>query len=356
MFRILDVYVGRTIITTIFLVLSVFVGLSAVIKFVEQLRSVGEGSYDMLSAMYFVLLGMPRDIELFFSMAALLGSLIGLGMLAGSSELVVMQAAGISKMRIGFSVLKTAVPLMLAVMALGEWGAPTTQQMARDLRMQAISGGSIVSVRNGVWARDANDFIFISKVDGESIHGLNLWRFDTEKHLVTTIYADRADYLGDSRWQMHDIQVTDMSDNVVLSKVTIDTQEWQTSLVPDKLSIVTVDLNELPLSGLWDYTQYLKDSEQDASRYELAFWRKATQPISVAVMMLMALSFVFGPLRSVTMGARILSGVIAGFTFYISSEFFGPVSLVYGMSPLFGALGPSLVFLTIALLLLRRKL
>ncbi len=122
MFRILDVYVGRTIITTILLVLSVFVGLSAVIKFVEQLRSVGEGSYDMLAAMYFVLLGMPRDVELFFSMAALLGSLIGLGMLAGSSELVVMQAAGISKMRIGFSVLKTAVPLMLAVMALGEWG------------------------------------------------------------------------------------------------------------------------------------------------------------------------------------------------------------------------------------------
>jgi lipopolysaccharide export system permease protein len=73
-------------------------------------------------------------------------------------------------------------------------------------------------------------------------------------------------------------------------------------------------------------------------------------------MMLMALSFVFGPLRSVTMGARILSGVVAGFTFYISSEFFGPLSLVYGISPMFGAIGPSLVFLAIATLLLRRKL
>lgn len=356
MFRILDVYVGKTIITTILLVLSVFVGLSAVIKFVEQLRAVGEGSYTMLSALYFVLLGMPRDIELFFSMAALLGSLVGLGMLASSSELVVMQAAGISKVRIGFSVLKTAVPLMIVVMALGEWGAPTTQQMARDLRLQATSGGSIVSVRNGVWARDANDFIFISKVNGDSIEGLNLWRFDTNKQLASTLFAETADYLGDNRWEMHDIQITDMANEVVLSKQTLESDIWQTTLVPNKLAIVTVDLNELPLSGLWDYTQYLKDSEQDASRYELAFWRKATQPVSVAVMMLMALSFVFGPLRSVTMGARILSGVVAGFTFYISSEFFGPVSLVYGISPLFGALGPSLVFLTIAMLLLRRKL
>ncbi|MDF5068552.1 LptF/LptG family permease, partial [Vibrio parahaemolyticus] len=100
----------------------------------------------------------------------------------------------------------------------------------------------------------------------------------------------------------------------------------------------------------------LKASEQDASRYELAFWRKLTQPLSIAVMMLMALSFVFGPLRSVTMGARVLSGVVAGFTFYISSEFFGPLSLVYGISPVFGALAPSLVFLAIAIALLRRKL
>jgi lipopolysaccharide export system permease protein len=113
---------------------------------------------------------------------------------------------------------------------------------------------------------------------------------------------------------------------------------------------------ELSLSGLYDYVTYLKASEQDASRYELALWRKVTQPFSIAVMMLMALSFIFGPLRSVTMGARILSGVVAGFTFYISSEFFGPLSLVYSIPPVFGAVMPSIVFLTVALALLRRKL
>lgn len=39
-------------------------------------------------------------------MAVLLGALIGLGTLASSSELVVMQAAGFSKLDIGLSVLK----------------------------------------------------------------------------------------------------------------------------------------------------------------------------------------------------------------------------------------------------------
>ncbi|WP_434762095.1 LPS export ABC transporter permease LptG [Vibrio fortis] len=356
MFKILDLYIGRTIISTTALVLVTFVGLSGIIKYVEQLRKVGRGTYDLLQALYFVLLSIPRDIEMFFPMAALLGALIGLGMLAASSELVVMQAAGFSKLDIGLSVLKTAVPLMIIVTLLGQWGAPQAQKMARDLRAISISGGSIVSTRSGVWARDANDFIFIAKVDDERLYGMNMWRFDQDKQLQSTIFAEQVDYEGNNTWTMSDVQITSFEDDVQITKESLPSYSWQTSLAPDKLAIVTVKPEELSLSGLYDYVSYLQASEQDASRYELAFWRKVTQPLSIAVMMLMALSFIFGPLRSVTMGARILSGVIAGFTFYISSEFFGPVSLVYQIPPVFGAVAPSIVFFGIAVMLLRRKL
>ncbi|EKO3487840.1 LPS export ABC transporter permease LptG [Vibrio fluvialis] len=356
MFKILDWYIGRTIIATTMLVLATFVGLSGIIKYVEQLRKVGEGTYDLLQALLFVVLSIPRDIEMFFPMAALLGALIGLGALAASSELVVMQAAGFSKLDIGLSVLKTAVPLMIIITLLGEWGAPQAQKMARDMRAFATSGGQILSVRTGVWARDANDFIFIGKIDDNHLYGLNMWRFDEQKQLRTVIFAKQVDYLGEHEWMMKNVEVTDMNNDVVITKQSLPQYRWETSLAPDKLAVVTVKPEELALSGLYDYVHYLKASEQDASRYELAFWRKITQPFSIAVMMLMALSFIFGPLRSVTMGARILSGVIAGFTFYISSEFFGPLSLVYSIPPVFGAVAPSLVFLTIALLLLRRKL
>ncbi|OLQ92816.1 lipopolysaccharide ABC transporter permease LptG [Vibrio ponticus] len=356
MFKILDLYIGRTIITTSSLVLATFVGLSAIIKYVEQLRKVGRGTYDMIDALLFVVLSIPRDIEMFFPMAALLGALIGLGMLASSSELVVMQAAGFSKLDIGLSVLKTAIPLMIIVTLLGQWGAPQAQKMARDLRAFATTNGAIMSVRTGVWARDANDFIFIGKIEDDKLYGLNMWRFDDQKHLKNVYFAKEVEYTQDHVWVMKDVQVTQMENDVQLSKTTLPEYRWETSLEPDKLAVVTVKPEELSLSGLYDYVDYLKASEQDASRYELAFWRKVTQPISIAVMMLMALSFIFGPLRSVTMGARILSGVVAGFSFYISSEFFGPLSLVYNIPPVIGAVMPSMVFLTIAIMLLRRKL
>lgn len=52
MFKILDLYIGKTIIATTSLVLATFVGLSAIIKYVEQLRKVGEGSYDLIQALF----------------------------------------------------------------------------------------------------------------------------------------------------------------------------------------------------------------------------------------------------------------------------------------------------------------
>lgn len=356
MFKILDLYIGKTIIATTFLTLSTLVGLSGIIKYVEQLRKVGRGTYDLLQALYFVLLGVPRDIEMFFPMATLLGALIALGMLASSSELTVMQAAGYSKLDVGLSVLKTAVPLMIMVMALGEWGSPQSIKMARELRSFAISDGKIVSVRSSVWAKDADDYIYIGRIDDETLHGITVWQFNDEKKLETIVYARRANYLSDNIWQMRNVELVHMQDNIQLSKERMATYQWSSTIEPDKLDVVTVKPEELSLSGIYNYVGYLNASQQDSARYELALWRKLTQPLSIAVMMLMALSFVFGPLRSVSMGARIISGIIAGFTFYISSEFFGPLSLVYQIPPFIGAVAPSILFLGLAIMLLRRKL
>ncbi|KEY90838.1 lipopolysaccharide export system permease protein lptG [Candidatus Photodesmus blepharus] len=356
MFKILDLYIARTIMLTISLVLITFVSLSSIIKYIEQLRKVGDGTYDLLQALFFVALSIPRDLEIVFPMAALVGGLIGLSVLAENSELVVMQVVGFSKLSIGFSVLKTAVPLMIIVTLLGEWGAPQAQKMARDLRSIAISGGNLISFRIGVWARDSNDFIFMGKVENEKIYNLSMWCFDNEKNLELVIHSKEVNFITNNEWEMKNVQITDLRNSIEISKKILPTYRWKTSLSPDKLAVVTVKPEELSLSGLYDYIIYLEASEQDSSRYQLALWRKSIEPFSVAVMMLMAVSFIFGPLRGAAMGSRILYGVVAGFIFYICNEFFGPMSLVYGIPPVLGAITPSIVFLFTAVFFLQRKL
>lgn len=155
MFGVLDRYIGKTIFNTIIMTLFMLVSLSGIIKFVDQLRKVGQGEYTALSAGMYTLLSVPKDIEIFFPMAALLGALLGLGQLATRSELVVMQASGFTRLQIAGSVMKTAIPLVLLTMAIGEWVAPQGEQMARNYRAQQMYGGSLLSTRAGCGRRTA---------------------------------------------------------------------------------------------------------------------------------------------------------------------------------------------------------
>ncbi len=127
-----DRYTGKTIFNTIMMTLFMLVSLSGIIKFVDQLKKSGQGSYDALGAGSYTILSVPKDIQIFFPMAALVGALLGLGMLAQRSELVVMQASGFTRLQVALAVMKTAIPLVLLTMAIGEWVAPQGEQMARN--------------------------------------------------------------------------------------------------------------------------------------------------------------------------------------------------------------------------------
>lgn len=353
--RILDLYIGRVIASTTFLTLLVLVGVSGIIKFVEQMKSVGRGDYDLAHAALFVLFSVPRDVEIFFPMSALIGGLIGLGMLASNSELVVMQASGLSKLDIIKSVMKSAVVLILISMAIGEWAAPQGEANAREIRAQAISGGSLISAKNGIWAKDSDLFVHIEEVeDTGKLNTLQIFKFNQDLQLTQWMSADTARFV-DKHWLLENVEITNLSGDTIRSSKQ-DNMEWVSSLTPDKLGVVTVKPESLSLRGLIEYLDYLKANQQDTSRYLLAFWRKVMQPITVAVMLLVALSFIFGPLRSVSMGARIIMGIVTGITFFLVNQMFGSISLVYQLPPVLGAVLPSVMFVLISVYFIRRKI
>ncbi|MGJ8692248.1 MAG: LPS export ABC transporter permease LptG [Thalassotalea sp.] len=346
--KILDLYIGRILATTTFITLAVFVSVSGIIKFVEQMKAVGRGGYEVSHAALYVFYAIPRDIEIFFPMAALIGGLIGLGMMASNSELVVMHAAGLSRFQIIKSVMKTSLVLILFSMAVGEWLAPVGEAKAREIRAQALSGGSLISSSSGVWAKDGDYFVHIGEVETKgSLKSVQIYRFDSQLKLSSWTSAKSAVYQGKT-WQLEDVINTTVSERKI-TKSTQPTQNWPSSLTPDKLGVVTVNPESLSIEGLLDYLDYLKENTQDPSRYLLAFWRKVMQPITVAVMLLLALSFIFGPLRSMSMGARIMMGVVTGLGFHILNQAMGSMSLVYQLPPILGAVLPSLLVVGIAL-------
>ena len=353
MFKILDLYVARTLLGTVTVTLSVLIGLSALIKFVEQLRKIGEGDYDMLVAFLYVILSLPRDLEQFFPMATLLGGLIGMGVLASNSELVVMQAAGLSRWNIINSAMKSTLVMILVVMAVGEWVTPVSETKAKQIRTEAISGGSLFSSDKLVWAKDGERFVSIGQVlSQDALKNIRIYTFNPDLSLQSISYANSGAF-DDDGWWLNNVDVTSFTEQQITSE-SFERKRWNSTLTPDKLGIVAVKPEALSITGLVDYVNYLESNDQDPARYELALWRKILQPVSVGVMLLMALSFIFGPLRSVTMGARVIMGVLTGFGFFILNEVFGPVSLVYQLPPFLGAILPSLLFAAVAGIMLRR--
>ncbi|WP_038498445.1 LptF/LptG family permease [Candidatus Palibaumannia cicadellinicola] len=74
--------------------------------------------------------------------------------------------------------------------------------------------------------------------------------------------------------------------------------------------------------------------------------------LSIKYVMALSLSFIFGPLRSVQIGVRVVTGISFGFMFYVLDNVFRLLSLFYHISPMLGALLLRMLFLTISIVLL----
>jgi lipopolysaccharide export system permease protein len=351
--KVVERYLGRTIVGATSLTLLLLISLSTSIKFLEQLRQTARGTYNAWSAGWYTLLALPQELRLFFPLAALLGVLLGLGFLASHSELMVMQALGYSRVRIMAAVSKAMLPFILLCMALGEWVVPWSEQAARQFRAQSIEGGTFLPVQGALWIKDGSDFIYIEQLtQSQRLQGIHIYHFNDKLQLTAITQAKSATFQQDY-WKLQEItkQILVADQPIITEQALVS--RWSLQLTPEKLGLATMDPLSLSMSQLHHYIHYLKKSGQESSRYELAFWKQLVAPLSTLVMLFLALSSMFGPLRNTTVSMRMAIGIAGGFIFYVLSELFGQLSLVYKVWPFLGAALPSLLYLALASLLLK---
>ncbi len=351
--QILDRYIGRSVAVGVMMVMLVLLALYVFTSFAGEFGKIGRGSYTAWNAMEYILSQIPRRIYDFFPLSALLGTMIGLGGLASRSELVVVRAAGVSLIRIVVAVMKTGLMLMVVAVFIGEVVAPPVDQYVKIRRIKQLSEQITLNTSFGLWARDGTTFINIRRVESNGrLVGINLYQFDGHHRLQIQTHADTARHSGDA-WTLHNVRRSIVTDAGVRVEH-LPQLRWKTLLNPELIGVVSVSPQILPFWDLYAYIQYLHRNGLDASRYELTLWQKAVAPLTIAVMVLLAVPFVFGSLRSVGMGARILVGFLVGVSFYMLNQIAGHAGLVYHLPPVLSAAGPTVLALGFALYLLRR--
>ena len=351
--KVLDRYLGRTVAFAILVVMLVLLALYTFISFLGELERVGSGNYTVYYALGYVALTLPRRLYELFPVAALLGTLVGLGALAGGSEITAMRAAGVSVTRIGGAVMRLGALLMAMMIAVGEWLAPDLEQYAQQQRAAALGQQVAMQGRSGFWARDGASFINIRTIHpGGWLEGLTIYDFDKTRHLQKITQADEAEYRNKA-WRLSGIRRSLISADGVISEQ-IPEARWESLISPGLLEVVLVRPDALSAVGLHRYVRYLRNNHLDTSRYQQALWIKIINPVTTGVMVLLALPFVLGPLRSVGISQRVLAGSLVGIAFYLFNSSFHYLGQVYNLDPLFSAAFPTATFLVITLLWLRR--
>ncbi len=351
--RKLNRYIATSVAGAICLVLLVLVALDAISALVDQLGQV-QGQYTFVEVLIYIGMTLPGRINEQIPFSALVGCLIGLGILAGSSELVVIRAAGVSVRRVVWAVIKPVLLFIAAGLLLGEYVTPYTDQIAESRRALAQGDKGSLESRFGLWNREGDEFMHFNAVlPNGKLYGVTRYKFDEQQRLLSSSFARTVIFQG-SHWLEENLVITHFSAEGT-STESLPERRWQTELSPALLNILVLEPQALSIESLLSYAHYLEEQGGDSSKYWLVFWQKLLQPLATASLVIIAISFIFGPLREVTMGFRIFSGVIVGIVFRTSQDLLGPASIVFGFSPLVAVMIPIAVCFLIGSLLLRRS-
>jgi lipopolysaccharide export system permease protein len=338
--RLLDRYLARQVVANTLLVLLVLTAISSLITFVGEFDNIGQAHYTLGAAARYALLYIPSQAYAMFPVAVLLGAMLGLGELASHNELTVLRTAGVSVLRVGLSAMLGGVVLVVVCVLLGEFVAPPAERSAEDQRSLLLYNQSNVLGAGGIWAKDGNLFVNVKKIgSSDTAQNIYLFEFDGAHHLQDATRAGSAVF-RDGIWTLEDLRETRLTAGGAVTRE-VESSPWKTLLAPGLLNLFVVDTSSLSARGLYHYIGYLKANGIDAGRYVAAFWGKLAQPVSVLLMMLLALPFVFGPLRSSSAGQRLLVGMLIGIGFYVFNSIFTQTGVVFGLNPVFTAWFPT---------------
>jgi lipopolysaccharide export system permease protein len=255
-----------------------------------------------------------------------------------------MRASGVSIGDITWSVVKAAIVMIVFVTIIGEFVAPKIEALGAQMKAVAMAQTVGFKALGGVWLRDDASFIHIGSVDSNhEISDVTRFVINRKHVLLSADYAAKGELIN-GHWILKNVQSSLFSPQQVTQTVTA---QLPLNVVFDPTLVQTgrISIDQQSIAELYE----------SISQYAFAFWQRVIQPFTTVVMICLGIPFIFGSLRSASMGLRLLTGVIIGFTFYMLNQFFGPFAMVYQIPPIAAAVTPTVLFAIACVILLRRS-
>ena len=350
---ILSQYMMRSILAMTALVLIVLLALAGLIEFISELDDT-RGDYQTPRVVLYTALRLPQLAFQMLPVAALIGSLLGLGALAANSEIIVMRAAGLSIKKLSGMVAVTGLVLLIFTALLGEFIGPPLDYFARNMRLEARYEQDDERLGNATWVRDGPVILHLERVSAEFEFGtIYMFLLDENNGLASIARAENSGIDKDDRWILENLRETRFRDDavqVVESSLAVETFDINAEV----LGISLVKPASLSGRGLLSYIAYLKRNSLDSRRYETELWYRVARTATILIMPILALAFVFGALRTGGAGARLMIGVVIGLAYYLASEMLANSGQIFNFDPAVIAWLPSVMLALVTVAALNR--
>ena len=313
----LDRYLYRTVLLYTFMAMMVLLVLGALVVFISQQNDIGVGSYSAADAFLFTLLNMPQQAFELLPIGAMIGALMGLGYLASGSELVVTRASGVSVWRIAWPVGLAGLTLALIMFGIGEYAAPSMSQFAKREKTTSKLADVSFAGTSSAWVKDGNRILRVQtgEVD-RAFGGVSVFELDGPTRLRSIQRAARISVADPGRWSLHNVASSRFEKDRIEGD-TVNELTLRSTVNPEFLGLAATDPQMLTLRGLASYIDHLRRNHLDTASYEIGYWSRIARLFAVIVVTLLALPFVFGPLRTTGAGTRTVIGVSLGVVFFL---------------------------------------
>lgn len=342
--KIIQRYISVNLVAVTLVALFALVSLFSFFDIIDQLEETGKGNYGVPQALFYVLLTTPRLAYELFPIAAVIGGMTALGMLARTSELAIIRTSGVSRIMLARGLLRPCIILVVLAIVIGEVIAPSSESYAKQQRSLAIYKQIVLKSQYGIWARDGNSYINIRKMlSGDKVEQIYIYEFDKDNRLRDAINADAGEYRN-GEWLLKNVEQTTISPQGVSTKE-INLASWKSAFKPKMAEFVLIKPQYMPLWGLFNYIKYLKQNAQETLPYEQAFWSKLIRPVSIITMILLAIPMVNCNSRFTSVGQRVFIGALVGILFHICNQTAGHLGMVYKINPALSVTLPTLILL-----------
>ena len=326
--------------------------LQVLFTYLGELGALNE-NYNAWQALLYVMWGAPRYLYEILPIAALIGAVLGLGTLASNSELVIMCSIGISLFCIVGWVIRSALILVILSFALSEWVIPYTNEQAKGVNVHRCVNA--LGEVKGYWTREGQRFIYIDYANAQGqLKHVQVVDFDEGYHLKGVLNAAQGQFVKDGDWNLERVSQVDILPQGNATLVNAAQLPLSLALQPKYVHMVTIDPEDLSPSQLISFMSYMEEYSQVPKTYKLAFWQKVASPFALIALVVIACSFIFGPLRQQSMGFRLVIALFIGLSFFYLQDFLGYASLVYSPSPAWFVFVPIILMMLVGGYLLRR--